>query len=541
MGRGLQVSARALVAIGLLSGCTAASESLVEVPTSAPETDDPAPAPRETPRFTSIETGLERRACGLDQRGQLWCWSLESLGAPQPELLARRVTEAPQARGLELRDERVCVLGKSGLRWCRGDDDTTCIGDACAPFEHPERHGAGPECELLGDGGLECSNLRYYDRVEPYTPPARVPTRGVWRELVEGSHHACALDFDGGAYCWGRRRWPSVTDGLTRDEHRDARLVAAGEAHTCVVTGDRQVDCWGRNHSGVLGVAEPSAREGSLELPARALELAAAGDTTCARLEDLSVWCWGLTEPLECTYRPSPGGLTGCGGRSTPAPKRVSARATELVPVIDGVCHATARRRDRVPGLTRWKELTPESSRPGLMHLGPPARLCDDVTTTTLDARGSARVHALFVQWFPWERYYVGLHCALGADRARLTCKFDPARTDEGPRTLELPPNAARVVAGERQLCAVGAAELRCWGGELEDSHASDNEPLPLPPTRALELHGRLIDLAVGGAHVCVIDERGLTCWGSNKHGQVKPHPEPLELEPIPVRMTRAP
>lgn len=75
--------------------------------------------------------------------------------------------------------------------------------------------------------------------------------------------------------------------------------IVAGEAYTCVLGTSGQVRCWGSNTYGQLGrdrgeasLSDVSAGATVL-LPQKVAELAAAYETVCARLEDLTLRCWG--------------------------------------------------------------------------------------------------------------------------------------------------------------------------------------------------------------------------------------------------------
>jgi alpha-tubulin suppressor-like RCC1 family protein len=95
--------------------------------------------------------------------------------------------------------------------------------------------------------------------------------------ITTGNSHACALDSDGRAYCWGHN---GADNGVTTKKiygqlggNLDATFslapiavdttgllkdkviisIAAGGFHTCSVTSDNLAYCWGMNDDGQLG------------------------------------------------------------------------------------------------------------------------------------------------------------------------------------------------------------------------------------------------------------------------------------------------
>jgi alpha-tubulin suppressor-like RCC1 family protein len=92
--------------------------------------------------------------------------------------------------------------------------------------------------------------------------PVPVARSGTLHGVVSGSIHACALDANGAAWCWGDGAMgkigvpgaysvsiipTAVPGGLT------FRALAAGDEHTCGITTDNRVYCWGENWYGQLG------------------------------------------------------------------------------------------------------------------------------------------------------------------------------------------------------------------------------------------------------------------------------------------------
>ncbi len=142
-------------------------------------------------------------------------------------------------------------------------------------------------------------------------------------EAVNGNFHSCARLDDGTVKCWGYNSNGQLGSGDTQargdapgemgsalpaanlGSGRSAAQLVAGGAHTCARLDNGAVKCWGSNSFGQLGLGDTVDR-GVLStdmgdrLPAVdlgtgrfALELAAGGTHTCARLDNGAVKCWG--------------------------------------------------------------------------------------------------------------------------------------------------------------------------------------------------------------------------------------------------------
>src|SRR6185503_20253946 len=122
--------------------------------------------------------------------------------------------------------------------------------------------------------------------------------------VAVGGAHICALLDDGHVVCWGENAFGELGDGTQNDSETpravggvaDTVAITAGSGFGCALGSDAVVACWGRNNNGQLGVDTAGASSfialAILELGPVA-RLSSRGSTTCAALEDGSVWCWG--------------------------------------------------------------------------------------------------------------------------------------------------------------------------------------------------------------------------------------------------------
>ena len=123
------------------------------------------------------------------------------------------------------------------------------------------------------------------------------------RAVATGREHACAIR-DGRLACWGQG--VSGQLGLGDVQPRTAPVevqpaerwldVAAGGDHSCGVRADRTLWCWGSNRLGELGIGSMAAQVTApteVTLPGPVASVVSGFSTTCAGLDDGSLWCWG--------------------------------------------------------------------------------------------------------------------------------------------------------------------------------------------------------------------------------------------------------
>jgi hypothetical protein len=162
-------------------------------------------------------------------------------------------------------------------------------------------------CALTPDG-VSCWGLGV-------AAPTPVPGSGSFRTLAVAFGHACALDGEGAAWCWGSNPNGALgVPGLEESEvpvrvetdERFAALAATWES-TCGLTEGGELHCWG------VDGGETPARVGG---EVRFRQIAGLFHHTCGVDEGGEVHCWG----------PNPRGETGLPARGprVDAPHRIA-------------------------------------------------------------------------------------------------------------------------------------------------------------------------------------------------------------------------
>ena len=275
--------------------------------------DDESPAAAGT-----VDLGVGRTAiqisvggahtCALLDDHKVMCWGYGAGGAlGYGNLNSIGDNEAPAAAGtVDLGPGRTAVAVSAGSRHT---------------------------CALLDDGTVRCWGNNSHGELgvnstttigdnEPPTDVAPVPL-GPGRTataISAGGAHTCALLDNGAVRCWGYGGNGQLGYGSPNDIGDDepvtavgtvnlgvghtAVAISAGGPHTCARLEDDNVRCWGYNGNGQLGYANTS-NIGDDETPntvgpvylgaGRTDRAISAGQSsTCARLDDGSVRCWGL-------------------------------------------------------------------------------------------------------------------------------------------------------------------------------------------------------------------------------------------------------
>ncbi len=238
--------------------------------------------------------------CVIEEHGPLRCWGDNrngqlGLGSTdrEPVPLPRPIP-AGQLAFLRVAagQSHTCATRADGTVWCWGDNRNGQVGLGAG------RKGDNPRpAPVQGQDG---------------TPLSQVLDLGV------GSSHSCAVTKAGELYCWGLDQFGQLGAGDHQSSPVPVRVqtaggaplsritqVRAGNAFTCALDADGGVWCFGANNFGQVG------HGGNAEVSARAVRvltseggpplggvdrIALGAFSACALRRDGSLWCWGRNQ-----------------------------------------------------------------------------------------------------------------------------------------------------------------------------------------------------------------------------------------------------
>lgn len=309
---------------GSSSGSTLGSDGDSSTSGGSPCGDHPCPCTR------SVATGANH-TCVARTDGRVVCWGADNRGqlgqgpgaGPIPEPQTVVIPGEVFIDVVQATNNGNCALGSDDAVWCWGENNN---GELTTPAESssgvspvalplsgiPGAVGQGTGHTCVGDSmssGVRCLGNNSYQELggsgeQPID--GAVPSTGPVDQLALGNDHSCARA-EGQVWCWGRDNYgqlgQNMVEGPTAEPtpvslSGEATLIVAGDNHTCVaLDGGSAVQCWGRGHLGQNGDGGISNRQLptaiDMPLPAAVVAMDAMIHTTCALLDDGSLWCWG--------------------------------------------------------------------------------------------------------------------------------------------------------------------------------------------------------------------------------------------------------
>ena len=328
-------------------------------------------------------------------------------------------------------------------------------------------------------------------------------------EVVLGGFHSCARLGAGALRCWGQDLQGQLGDGSGSDAGSflpdqpapvsvvglvGALQITAGNDHTCAVMSDHTVSCWGANDDGQLGPgvskgSEPHSTPVTVPGLVGVQEVQAGAISTCARLADGTVRCWGR-------------GLGAGVGTAV-------AGLASVARIVVGREHACALITDGT--VSCWG--ANESGQLGDGSIVPhdDARPVPGITGATFLGTGGHHT------------------CVVTAGALRCWGNNTFGQLGDGTTSDRLSPIAvaglgsfSQVSLGYEHSCARRTdSSVMCWGhnvwGQLGDgTNTSRSVPTLVP--------GLLADYVASGSsalHTCSLTSGVLRCWGASFHGEV--------------------
>ena len=352
--------------------------------------------------------------------------------------------------------------------------------------------------------------------------------------VVAGDQHACALDPDGRAWCWGYGEQGQLGDGAGEDADvpvavdTDATFsqLAAGRYFTCGITTDGPTLCWGDNSRGQLGDGATGGGSSDADRPSpvevrtdeRFAELAAGQLHVCAAAVGAGeVWCWGA-------YASGQLGVDVTEDQTTPVPAGGGIEAVALGAGGEASSCAIPRQG---PTLC-W----------GSNAFG---QLGDGTTTNAAqpEPRPVAGGHGF------WAVALGRTHaCAIDAgDRLWCWGRNDAGQLGDGttddatePVLVPLDDRVVQVTADDRVTCAVtDDGQAWCWGADV-DGRLGDGSTDDATGPVAVETTLPWAEVSAGERFTCGrTTDDGVWCWGSNDVGWLGDGTGEDSAVPVPV------
>ena len=161
--------------------------------------------------------------------------------------------------------------------------------------------GASHACALDGDKQAHCWGSNFFGELGDGSTVSRGVPRSVSGGLAfvhidAGAFMTCALTAAGDAYCWGD--WTAGVSAVPRLLPGGLRFatISVGGNHACALTGLGTAYCWGANEHGQLGasgVGRTSATPVPVAGSIRFRTVSAGTLHSCGVADDGTVYCWG--------------------------------------------------------------------------------------------------------------------------------------------------------------------------------------------------------------------------------------------------------
>jgi alpha-tubulin suppressor-like RCC1 family protein len=181
-------------------------------------------------------------------------------------------------------EEHTCALDQFGQAWCWGSQDSGALGD-----------------EQMSGYTLQPGAVSM--------PPATTFT-----ELCAGRNFSCAVDTDGGGWCWGSNTNGQLGTGDTWNTSIPVPVemtpgvsivsIGCGSYHTCALDSAGRISCWGSNTYGTLGDGTQTSRNTPqlLTVPSTFTHLAVGPHHNCAITDTGDLFCWGYNNSHQITH-----------------------------------------------------------------------------------------------------------------------------------------------------------------------------------------------------------------------------------------------
>jgi len=318
----------------------------------------------------AIETG-GGHTCAVAHGGDVYCWGGGGSGqlgdgTLESSLVPVSVKGLPtDVAAIAAGQSHSCALSKDGAVLCWGGNKYGQLGDGTTVNKRTPTTVQGlssgvvaisvnyeHSCALAdsglvlcwgGNGSGQLGNGTTKDALTPSAVDGLPPTITA---IATGNSYTCALDDNGGAYCWGYNGWGQLGDGTKTRRLRPVAVqglqseitaIAAGHIHTCARTVAGGVRCWGGNGGGRLGDGTRINRLLPVDVVglSDAVSLSLIKDTTCVIRRNGALACWGRNDASQIgdgseIDRDTPTMPVGFGDRTAFLPSAAKLRTDDL-------------------------------------------------------------------------------------------------------------------------------------------------------------------------------------------------------------------
>ena len=300
-----------------------------------------ADTPTSKTHSSVLATG-NSHTCAILENGSAMCWGLDNYGQLGDGGDATNLIKPTSFVSIDggqtvaqiyARQLRTCIVLDDNSASCwgfnedgqAGDDSTNTYKSPSVKVEFPQGKGVKSmgmglkhTCAILEDDTLTCWGLDSHgalgngdsDTSDKYTPQTiTTPSDRKVVKVEPGETHTCILLDDGGVMCWGRDNAGQLGNGDTSDtihapssnvelpEGRAATDLSVGNHHSCALLDNGSITCWGLNNYGQLGENTTTNRRipvyAHLPTGSPAVSVSVGPHSSCAILENSSVYCWG--------------------------------------------------------------------------------------------------------------------------------------------------------------------------------------------------------------------------------------------------------
>lgn len=384
-------------------------------------------------------------------------------------------------------------------------------------------------------------------------------------DVQVGEYFACAVHNEGSVKCWGTSVYgqlgnastATIGDGATEigganafidlGTGRTATAIAVGLNHVCALLDNATVKCWGRGLYGQLGKGNASnlgntANEMGDNLTAinlgagrTATAIYAFGNSSCAKLDNLTVKCWGRNDRGQMGIGDILGNnaalgddINEMGDNLAPLDLGTGRTATKLVGGISHICALLDNATVKCWGRSNKGQLGKDNAN----TLGDgPNEMGDNLTAININGNsGGARTATDIAGGNEY-------NCVI-RDNASVICWGRGGSGELGNGALNDIGNGAgemaaissinmntgfatptNVYATRRTTCAKDNANMfKCWGynaeGQLLVGNTTDTDA---PPTAALNIGTGLVISkfsAVRYTFCALFSNDRIKCWG---------------------------